>query len=70
MGLDVLLRRGDWTVNQRRGQRFRHTLEVEEGMVGASGFEPPTSWSRTRFQPLLWRVARWCVEVFGAVSFA
>jgi hypothetical protein len=22
-------------------------------MVGASGFEPPTSWSRTRFQALL-----------------
>jgi hypothetical protein len=24
-----------------------------KGMVGASGFEPPASWSRTRFQGLL-----------------
>ena len=24
-----------------------------KGMVGASGFEPPVSWSRTRFQTVL-----------------
>jgi hypothetical protein len=41
---------------------FNHSDENErpeglgkllKGMVGASGFEPPTSWSRTRFQSLL-----------------
>ena len=32
--------------------------------------KPPTSWSRTRFQHLLWRVDRRWVEVIDDVSFA
>ena len=39
-------------------------------MVGARGFEPPTSWSRTRFQSLLKRVDFCCTEVIGDESFA
>ena len=31
--------------------------------LGASGFEPPTSWSRTRFQHLLQSVEICCLEV-------
>ena len=41
--VDVLVnRKSSPAINHGVGDKFRKT------MVGASGFEPPTSWSRTR----------------------
>jgi len=39
-------------------------------MVGARGFEPPTPWSRTRFDNLLKFVEFRCFEVIEDETFA
>jgi len=37
-------------------------------MVGASGFEPPASWSRTRFQRLLKSIESWGFQLLPVES--
>src|SRR6266849_5624755 len=39
-------------------------------MVGARGFEPPTPWSRTRFQPFLKLAESYCPQLIATESFA
>ena len=58
-----------WNSENLTAYNFNHSDENErpeglgkllKGMVGASGFEPPTSWSRTRCQGLLNSVKSCC----------
>jgi len=45
-------------------------LMIRNEMVGERGFEPPTPWSRTRFQPLLKSGGICCSEVIVIETFA
>ena len=75
--LRVLKGRGsDFSWSHQVGLMARTTSgqKEEERMVGASGFEPPASWSRIRCQTWLKPVETWCVEsykiVYNSVSEA
>jgi hypothetical protein len=45
MNPEKLYEAATWTIDS---QRFAKGTEIWEVMVGARGFEPPASWSRTR----------------------
>jgi len=47
-----------------------HKLVIAKGLVGASGFEPPASWSRTRCQHLLKSTDSCWPEVIPVEPFA
>ena len=50
-------------------RRVGNSEDDLEGLVGASGFEPPASCSRSRFQPLLKLVESCCLEVIAVERF-
>ena len=49
---------------------FRNRSNLLKKLVGARGFEPPTPWSRTRFQNLLNFVEICCFQVILLESVA